>query len=159
MIAEEMTARLSEAAYCVLDMMYSVPVLRDEEFPPPDSVDPFLIGLDFRGDFKGRFAMAVDQPAAAEIATAFIGSGQTIATPQIVEVLLELANMLCGSLLSQLNLAESFELTTPVQLDPAKITEDNLARPGESYQRTVHTASGTLTMNIVMEAPNPCVPS
>ena len=153
MLAEQMACRLCEAAQNVLEMMCASPVLRDEEFPPANVKDPILVELRFAGAAHGRFLLAVDLPTGKALATTFMGMAGPVERQQVVEVLAELANMLCGQFLGQWNLEESFDLTSPAEVGLAHIAAEHERRPGDSYQRTVFLEAGTLSMNVIVEQP------
>lgn len=153
MLSDQMASRLCEAAQNVLEMMCSSPVLRDEEFPPANVQNPILVELRFAGRANGRFLLAVDLPTGEALATTFMGLTGPVERQQVVEVLAELSNMLCGQFLGQWNLEESFDLTSPAEVDRNHIASENELRPGDSYQRTVFLEVGTLSMNVIVEYP------
>ena len=150
-VSEEMTFRLCRAAQSVLEMMCSSPVLRDEEFPPANVRNPILVELRFAGRVGGRFALAVDLPTGEFLAKSFMGLPEPVERGQVVDVLTELANMLCGQFLGQLNFEESFDLTSPKEVTQAHLAAQNESLPGTSYQRTVFLDAGAMSMNVVIE--------
>ena len=151
MIAEQMASKLRDAASSVLDMMCSAPVLADEEFPPAGCIDPMFVGLDFIGEATGKFAMAVEWPVAESLARKFLGNSAPMSRREVVEVLGELANMLCGHLLGQLSYKETFTLSPPKELDRAEVVRIHQNPAGQSYQRSVHISAGVLTMNVIID--------
>jgi hypothetical protein len=96
----------------------------------------------------GCFQLRLDRSAAAAIAADFLGKDIASLTPrQSTEVTLELANMICGAALSQIESGATFRLGTP------EILACGLARPGpaEDTWYTVDTGSGALSAAIQME--------
>jgi CheY-specific phosphatase CheX len=148
MIAEQMAHKLRHAAKSVLEMMFMAPVLADQEFPPQGAVDLILIGLRFSGKAHGTFALAVEATVAERLARSFLcmEAAEPLDRQAIIEVLSELANMLCGHFLGQLDSNHTFRLSSPGEQDlppsPPK---------GHSYQRTVHLDQGTVSMQVVVE--------
>jgi len=148
MITEHIAEKLRHAASSVLGMMFMAPVRSDEEFPPPGVAYPILVLLDFNGEVKGTFVLAVAAATAQKLALSFMGMepGERLLRPAVVEVLGELANMLCGHFLGQLQYHEAFALSSPREIKLAEI------RPIACiYQRTVHLDHGALSMQVALE--------
>src|SRR5450432_3808801 len=119
MTADQMNLNLRHAASSVLDMMFMAPVLSDQEFPPRHVESPIQVGLEFAGQVNGTFTLAVSSATAELLALNFMGmeNSERLGRQAIVEVLGELANMLCGHFLGQLNYRETFRLSSPGELD------------------------------------------
>lgn len=147
MIAEQMAVKLRDAASSVLEMMFAAPVLADQEFPPADVAGPILVALEFEGQVRGTFALAVGAEPARSLALGFLGmaASEPLDRQQVIEVLGELANMLCGHFLGQLNYHETFQLSSPKEVSLEFLTPE-----GHSYQRTVHLESGALSMQVAI---------
>ena len=148
MIAEQMALKLKLSAQAVLEMMFMAPVLADQEFPPPNVIAPILVRLEFQGEVKGEFALAVASDTATRLALSFMGmdAGEPIERPSVIDVLGELANMLCGHFLGQLHYHDTFCLSTPQE-----VSLDLLIPRGPTYQRTVHLDQGALSMQVAIE--------
>ena len=148
-IAEQMATNLRDAANSVLEMMFMAPVLADQEFPPPNVSDPILVGLEFVGQAKGSFTLAVSTTTAERLALNFMGMSmdEHLDRQPVIEVLGELANMLCGHFLGQLNFHEIFRLSTPCEIS----VETFATARGHTYQRTVHLEQGSLSMQVAVE--------
>lgn len=70
--------------------------------------------LDFFGYVSGSFGIAVPPSTAATIAVNFLGEDEsTSSTEQTMEVVCELTNMICGTLLAQLDSKSVFTLSPP----------------------------------------------
>jgi CheY-specific phosphatase CheX len=71
--------------------------------------------LRFEGTPSGVFALSVSVPAVRTLAANFLARDDEEALPdaQLESVVCELANMICGSLLSQVKTEERFRLSSP----------------------------------------------
>ena len=70
--------------------------------------------LAFRGHPSGTFDVCLSEPSARLLAAAFLGEDEeSLTDSQTGQVVCELANMLCGSLVSSLQTDGSFELDSP----------------------------------------------
>jgi CheY-specific phosphatase CheX len=105
--------------------------------------------LAFRGSVSGTFGVRVSLQSARMIAANFLGSEET-SDSQAAEVVCELSNMLCGSVLSRLEGDARFELEHP-ELDPANTDWRTYQ---DAVGRTFATQEGALTMWIVFDAPD-----
>lgn len=148
MIAEQIASKLREAANSVLEMMFMAPVLADQEFPPPNVVNLMLVGLEFEGQARGTFTLAISATTAQRLALNFMGMSpeEHLDRQPVIEVLGELANMLCGHFLGQLNFHESFRLSSPIEL-----SLESFAPQGHTYQRTVYLEQGSVSMQVAVE--------
>jgi len=70
--------------------------------------------LAFHGRPSGTFTVSLSEPAARMMGAGFLGEDEEALTDaQTGQVVCELANMLCGSLVSKLESKESFDLSPP----------------------------------------------
>jgi CheY-specific phosphatase CheX len=70
--------------------------------------------LDFVGCVSGSFGIAVPPSIAATIAANFLGEDEsTLSAEQTMEVICELTNMVCGTLLSRMDSKSVFTLSSP----------------------------------------------
>ncbi|MBY0504887.1 MAG: chemotaxis protein CheX [Bryobacteraceae bacterium] len=104
--------------------------------------------LRFRGSPSGDLSLSVTRAAMAPLAAAFLGEDEVSPT-QVDEMACELANMLCGSLVSRLETRMSFDLSSPTLITP----EAALApRAGEVSRQSCELAHGTLTVVLSLDA-------
>jgi CheY-specific phosphatase CheX len=78
--------------------------------------EPNLLGatLSFHGTPSGNMAISISNDGALQLAAAFLGVEESsLHGSQVGEVICELANMLCGSVLSNFESERSFDLSTP----------------------------------------------
>jgi hypothetical protein len=102
----------------------------------PGAPEPITTRLDFRGTPSGSFGLSLSHDASRQIAAGFLAENeQDISQGQVDEVICELTNMLCGSVLSRIETTTSFQLTHP-----------ELAPPPENpdYARRFEIENGTL---------------
>ena len=102
----------------------------------------------FDGDPPGSFRLDLDLPAAQSAAANFLGEDPEELTPQKMnEVVCELANMICGSVLSRIESSAVFRLAPP------EIAAEDSPRPespaGASFQASL--GGGALRAEIRME--------
>ncbi|MEO8594801.1 MAG: chemotaxis protein CheX [Candidatus Solibacter sp.] len=144
MTDQRIHAALSAAVADVLESMFFLEtVVREEEAnAAADSID---VEIGFEGNPPGRFEMRLAAGAANAIAADFLGEdGESLSEQQRMDVTLELANMICGSVLSRLESSALFRLGSP------RISARLLAG-GEITRHTVETGNGCLTVAIQME--------
>jgi CheY-specific phosphatase CheX len=117
---------------------------------PPGDAETFTVCLTFDGDPPGSFEMRLACAAANAIAADFLGEdADSLTVEQSADVTLELANMICGAVLSRIESSATFRLGTP------KIVANATAGRGRAQEtrHTVETGNGTLTAAIQMETP------
>ena len=119
---------------------------------PPAGADTVAVHLSFGGDPAGCFEMRVARPAATAIAADFLGEDAGSLSPQqSADVTLELANMICGAVLSRIESSATFRLGAPRLVADMVADDTREAWPEETTRYTVETGSGTLTAAIRME--------
>jgi CheY-specific phosphatase CheX len=139
---------LRESVVEVLDKMFFVEAITDLSSEAATQSPAVLVSLRFDGDPPGVFRMSLDRAAAALIAADFLGEDpESLTGPQVEEVAKELANMICGAVLSRIESSVTFRLSAPdlVALDEASAG----AMPGTTC--SVETGSGRLIAGIDLE--------
>jgi CheY-specific phosphatase CheX len=145
---------LSSAVADVLESMFFLEALTETTEPP--ETEALITHVTFEGDPPGCFQMRLARPAVSAIAADFLGEDlESLTERQSTEVTLELANMICGAVLSRIESSASFRLDAP-----RVVSSDVAAQPGfrEETRYTVETGSGPLTVAIQME-PRTCSPA
>jgi CheY-specific phosphatase CheX len=138
---------LSSAVADVLERMFFLEGLSEAAEPPPEA-ETVSVYLRFEGNPPGCFQMRLARNAANAIAADFLGEErESLTDQQSIDVTLELANMICGAVLSRIESNAAFRLGVP------QIAGDKtgLHEPKEANRFTVETGSGTLTAAIQME--------
>ena len=105
---------LAECTEEVLEQMFFVRPLsepaQDESAEPPH----IMAELNFEGEPSGSFSLSVSPAAARSIAADFLAEEENILSEQQVEeVICELANIICGSVLTRLESRITFRLASP----------------------------------------------
>jgi CheY-specific phosphatase CheX len=103
---------LKESTADVLEKMFLVRCLGALQAPAPD---PEMVAhLTFEGEPSGSLTLRVPSGAARSVAADFLGEQEpALSEQQISEVLCELANMICGSVLSRVESNTTFRLASP----------------------------------------------
>lgn len=108
-----LSGSLREAVEEVLETMFFV----ESEGPPADGCPAESIvqaQVDFEGSSSGRLSLRISQEAAHSMAADFLGEeAQDVPATRTVEVVSELANMICGSVLSRIESQTTFRLSPP----------------------------------------------
>lgn len=148
-----MLRALRNSVHEVLEKMFFAQVLEEEPCSgPPIPLRPAGITarVTFQGEPPGALTMRITSAAARSIAADFLGHDpETVSHRQITEVVCELANMICGSLLSRVEGATTFNLSAPQIVPPA-------AEPDGGSAITFYAAdlsNGTLTVAVTIGLP------
>jgi CheY-specific phosphatase CheX len=108
---------LTECTEEVLEQMFfAQPVEEPVPQDPPQSGDSGHLAVDvgFIGDPSGRLLLRISKPAARSIAADFLAEDEAVLSDQQVgEVICELANIICGSVLTRVESQTSFRLGSP----------------------------------------------
>lgn len=147
-------AALQESVDEVLEKMFFVRSFGDA----PDTADePECIAhVSFEGEPSGWLALCVTAHAARSVAADFLGEDEgDLSEHQIGEVICELANMICGSVLSRVERNARFHLAAP-QLVRSGSQSDGVPVGGGESAATTHSAeigSGRLRVLFQTERP------
>jgi CheY-specific phosphatase CheX len=123
-----------------------------------DAVDPraaavadaVAVRLAFEGEPSGWLRLQVAPELARSLAADFLGMQEgEVSVSQVESVVCELANMICGSLLSRVESETTFRLCPPSS-QPAGLSEDEA---GGAITRTLDAAGGLLTVILKTESP------
>ncbi len=129
--------------------MFFLEALADAEPPAPGSADGLTVQLRFDGDPPGLFRLGLARAAANAIAADFLGEdAETLTAKQSQDVARELANMICGAVLSRIESRGSFRLSPPEIVTGLELPWGAAAQ-ANAY--SVETGNGTLTAAISME--------
>lgn len=146
-------AALRDSVTEVLEKMFFVPAM--EETPPEGAgVMPcegqLAVEVAFEGQPSGRLVLCVSPCTARSIAADFLGEeADAMPEPKIGEVVRELANMVCGSVLSRVESATTFRLAAPRTL--AAPPEAPFDEGATVY--AVNLSDGVLTAMVTTERP------
>jgi len=111
----ELIPHLRAAMAEVLETMFFTSILDSEDAAGVPPGAPMLFSrLNFSGVPSGVFEIGIAQDAAHALAGAFLGEEeQEVSEAKTGEVVCELANILCGSVLSRIARGAIFELSRP----------------------------------------------
>jgi len=140
-------AALSSAVADVLERMFFVEVFGEAPEPTVEA-EAVTVQIIFDGEAQGCFQMRLARPAAHAVAADFLGEDpESLTDQQSADVTLELANMICGAVLSRIESSGTFRLGSP------RIVAGDGGKDGQTEETryTVETGSGTLTAAIQME--------
>ena len=124
-------AMLAAAASEVLETMFFTEVYGPALVAEPEAEPRLAVRLSFAGSPSGALTLSASAAAAQALAANFLAPEQDGALPaaQLAAVVSELANMICGSLLSRVATEAHFRLSSP-EVAPA----DAVCPPGAPSQ-------------------------
>ena len=105
--------------------------------------------IEFKGQIEGRIVLDMDPAAAAYVASMLAGAEVDPSEPIVREAVCELANMVIGNAVTQLN-DRGFHFKV---LPPSVLTEEQCAKAGQDSEATIlrfETAQGNVHLNIAM---------
>jgi CheY-specific phosphatase CheX len=124
----------------VLDTMFFMTVLSHSDSAPETAL-PVCAWLEFRGEPSGSFGINLSEPAARVIGANFLGAEpEELTAGQISEVVRELANIVCGAILTRVHGDNLFELTAPELQD----SERAAAAAARGISRTFDVGDGVI---------------
>ena len=116
-------------------------------FPAAGMVADMVARLSFQGDSTGFLTLRVTRVAARSVAADFLGAEESdLSEESTKEVICELANMICGSVLSRIESSAGFRLATP-EIASAGLPDHGAA----ATAWTIETGHGPITATIYME--------
>lgn len=151
MTKTEIEHALAECAAQVLERMFFVCIHRENE-PTASEVDSeWICEVGFAGEPSGHLGLGIGRKAASLIAADFLGEDQaSLSGLQIGQVVCELANMVCGAVLSRIESGTTFRLDSP-RLLPAWRSSG-----ADAAVRLVIPEAGIL--NVIFSAERPVCP-
>jgi CheY-specific phosphatase CheX len=139
---------LRESLVDVLEKMFFISIL-DET---PDTVtlavqEDMAVRLSFEGKPSGSLSLQLNRFVARSIAADFLGAEpDQVSDSQVGEVMCELANMICGSVLSRVENAVTFRLGAPEITAPEP-------PPAAAAVYSVPLGPAAITVAMITEAP------
>jgi CheY-specific phosphatase CheX len=129
MLDDSVRQLLSESAQKTLETMFFMTPDGISEMAQRPAGPLIAASLLFTGTPPGRFGIVISTPVARTLAANFLGfeDERKLPLPQVGGVIGELANMICGVVLSELESHCNFDLTTPA---PVMVGADD---PGPDY--------------------------
>lgn len=141
---------LDTAAKEVLERMFFQETAGVADPAARAGADAIAVRLAFEGDPPGWLGLRVGPALARSLAADFLGVDETeVSSGQVESVMCELANMICGSLLSQLEKDATFRLGSPASESPDLLDQE----AGQAINHTVEATGGVLTVILKTESP------
>jgi CheY-specific phosphatase CheX len=143
MRASDFSPLVSVCCAEVLESMYFTTVLEASSHPGQNRAtkdDEVAYWLRFQGEVHGSFGLSLDTAMARMLAANFLGEQEEALTEvEVAEVVGELTNMLCGSIVSRLEGTSKFALTHPEPFIHKPADLDILTTDFETDNGMVHT--------------------
>ena len=141
---------LAETVNAVLETMFFSAPLGPAE--PETGGAALEARLAFQGSPSGTLAVRLSEPGARLLASGFLGEDEEMLTDaQLGQVVCELANMLCGSLVSKLESEVHFDLAPP-DLVTAGCVPASIGELPPTARQSFALDSGNLTVTLRLEA-------
>jgi len=138
---------LFDSASEVLETMFFTSIVGDAA-REDSGAGSLSASLTFRGNPSGKFGVSLSPGTPRSIAANFLGlEEEALSDAQIGEVVCELANMLCGSVLSRLEKHNRFELLQP-ELQPQEVPSSTECN---RVSRVIALEEGTLGLWLDLE--------
>ena len=140
---------ISETVSAVLEtMFFTIPVGHAELKVHAGDMEARLA---FHGHPSGALDVRLSRSGARMLAGGFLGEeDETLTDTQLGQVTSELANMLCGSLVSKLEPEESFDLDPP-ELVPMRTEDSSEQESSFASRQNFQLESGVLTVSLCLE--------
>ncbi len=140
---------LAEAVEEVLEKMFFARALADPSPVQNQSGSGLGARVAFEGMRAGTLTLRIDAAAARSIAADFLGEDDDMVSGrQIKDVICELTNIVCGSVLSRLDTTADFRLEDPVLVTPGAASEER-CKPAEA----ISLDKGSLSVVLKLETP------
>lgn len=151
MTEQNLQALLAEAVHTVLETMFFSAPLGPSE---PDAGEHALEArIAFHGTPSGTVSVRVSEASARRLAAGFLGEDEdALAERQPGQAICELANMLCGSLVSRLEMERHFDLDSP-EFVPSGSRDAALPDVPPPVQQSYALENGTLTVTLHLRTP------
>jgi CheY-specific phosphatase CheX len=143
---------LQNAVHEVLEKMFFVQALGKSPDPTPAEAPPIEIAarLTFQGEPSGSLSLRLTYTVAQSIAADFLGAGEDeVSALQVAEVVCEIANMICGSVLSRVESGAPFQLAAPQIVPPSKVPAPE---PCTTFY-AVDLSNGSLAVGVTIGTP------
>ncbi|MDQ2842085.1 MAG: chemotaxis protein CheX [Acidobacteriota bacterium] len=136
----------------VLETMFFTGVVEEDSNEESDSL--VSAELTFHGNRSGRFGVRVPHTTGRQITSSFLGLEEDeLSEEQIGEVVCELTNMICGSVLSRVETGARFELMHP-EVDPRN---GDWRKYKDATGSTFGLEEGTITVWMTLEENRPAL--
>lgn len=143
---------VGDAIRDVMETMFFAGVLGEAPQDAEECGDWVAAVVEFRGMPSGALALRISSAAAAAAASNFLGAAEADAPPDRVrEVVCELANMVCGSILSRFESDVAFDLRPPRVIEPGGQPDPGVPRAA-AVSCVYELEEGFLSASLALEA-------
>jgi CheY-specific phosphatase CheX len=137
----DLEALVLSAASDVLESMYFTSVMGPSEVPLSGA--GWIAGLEFQGELSGTFALRMSKESARLLAANFFGEEESdISETAVADMVGEMANMICGSVLSRMEKEIHFRLSHPL----VEASSDWMQGMESGVHQLLETDSGVLAL-------------
>jgi CheY-specific phosphatase CheX len=144
---------LADSVQDVLEKMFFITAVAAPDSEAAQSGECISAWLSFEGDPPGKLTMHLALAAARSIAADFLGEDESsVSGQQVAEVISELTNMVCGSVLSRIESEVSFHLSAP-QILEAGASPQAAGSGARTTTCTADVGRGTITVELITEGP------
>lgn len=151
MSERELNQLLLTSVDTILETMFFTESLGPGECQESLEANLLAARISFQGSPSGTMAVCLPTDAARPLASGFLGEDEpAVSESQIGEVVCELANMVCGSVVSKLESRQSFDLSSPELVPPGAVLGEKTSA-GPWARETVALETGTLTVTLELE--------
>ena len=139
---------LAPAVSAVLEtMFFSEPMESSDRDPSEKQLEARVC---FAGEETGALAVRISEASARSLAASFLGeSEESLTASQITLVVCELANMLCGWIVSKMDCPGYFTLGSPVIVRPSTELSSEIAE----FEQSFAVEGGTLSVSLYSSVP------
>jgi CheY-specific phosphatase CheX len=142
----DLEALLLSAASDVLESMYFTSVTGPSEVPLSGA--GWTAGLEFKGELSGTFTLRMSMGSARLLAANFFGEEEAdVSETAVADMVGEMANMICGSVLSRMETESHFKLSHPL----AEVSSDLMQRMDSGVHQLLETDSGVLALCLMTQ--------
>jgi len=137
----DLQASVLSSATDVLESMYFTSVMGTSEVPLSGA--GWIAGLEFQGELSGSFTLRMSLDTARLLAANFFGEEESDVTEAAIgDMVGEMANMICGSVLSRMERETHFKLTHPL----AEASSDLMQGMDRGIHQLLETDGGVLAL-------------
>lgn len=145
---QEMEHLLAAAVEEVLETMFFSEATGSCE--PEACASGFEARVAFRGEKSGFVSVRISKASARSLAASFLGESEdSLDDSRVEQVVCELANIFCGSIVTRMESHGSFDLGTPQLLSHS----DQQESADAGIQQSFAIERGTLTLSLVSSQP------
>ena len=146
MTKTELECTLAKCTVEALEQMFFVYPVESVLPSSPEADSDVICSVDFAGEPSGRLILRIAVVAARSIAAGFLGEDECgLSEIQVGDVLCELTNIICGSILSRIESKATFHLDSP------RLLTSDSQLSADAIVHSVCLDNGVLTVRFATE--------